>query len=273
MANITDGPMLGRTAQPYMNAQREQPRGPVAEPSLIARTTERAGKMAQYTGAAVSIALVAGVGVWGYKLFVRDVTGVPVVRAMEGPMRQAPAEPGGELVQNMGLSVNAVAAEGGAGAAGDVLVLAPTSNGLAPEDMEVQSMAEAGEVLATDPPPFNPVALLPVGSDPLAQGTLSQVVLETDADAIAPDAGVSAASLAALSDTPLTADQVLALADQIAAGTTQFTELASGTDVPAALAVDGAAVVDPLVADAALTLIPASVPGVSVSLRPPMRPG
>ncbi len=255
MAEVTDGFITDRAAQS----------------SILGRTAQRAGVLAQYAGAAISVALIAGVGVWGYKLFVRDVTGVPVVRAMEGPMRQAPADPGGDLVQNTGLSVNAVAAEGGAAAAGDVLVLAPASNGLAAEDMDVQSTAEAGEVLATDPPPVNPVALLPAGTDPLAQGTLSQAALETDPDAVAPAATTA---LAALSDTPLTAEQVLALADQIAAGATPLTELASGTDVPAGLTIDGAVVADAAVleADAALTLIPESVPGVSVSLRPSARP-
>ena len=34
-------------------------------------------------GALVSLALIAGIGVWGYKLFVRDVSGIPVVRAAE----------------------------------------------------------------------------------------------------------------------------------------------------------------------------------------------
>ena len=54
-------------------------------------------KLAQLAGAAVSLALLVGVGVWGYKLMVRDVTGIPVVRALEGPMRVQPENPGGRL--------------------------------------------------------------------------------------------------------------------------------------------------------------------------------
>ena len=50
----------------------------------------RVANLANWTGAAVSLALMCGVGVWGYKLLVRDVTGIPVVQAMEGPMRIAP---------------------------------------------------------------------------------------------------------------------------------------------------------------------------------------
>ena len=53
------------------------------------------GTLANWTGAAVSLALVVGVGVWGYQLATRDISGIPVVRAAEGPMRIQPEEPGG----------------------------------------------------------------------------------------------------------------------------------------------------------------------------------
>ena len=48
-----------------------------------------------WVGAILSLGLIAGLGYWAYQLVVRDVTGVPVVRAMEGPMRIAPEDPGG----------------------------------------------------------------------------------------------------------------------------------------------------------------------------------
>ncbi|HMO73487.1 MAG TPA: SPOR domain-containing protein, partial [Paracoccaceae bacterium] len=35
--------------------------------------------------AVVSLALIVGLATWGYRLAVRDVAGVPVVRALEGP--------------------------------------------------------------------------------------------------------------------------------------------------------------------------------------------
>ena len=60
-------------------------------------------RMANLAGAAVSLALIAGVGVWGYKILVRDVSGVPVVRAAEGPMRIQPEDPGGHQALNQGL--------------------------------------------------------------------------------------------------------------------------------------------------------------------------
>ena len=55
-------------------------------------------------GAIVSLSLIAGVGVWGYKLMVRDVSGIPVVRAAEGEMRVRPENPGGQLAQHQGLA-------------------------------------------------------------------------------------------------------------------------------------------------------------------------
>ncbi len=86
-------------------------------------------------GGLTSLALVVGLGVWGYKLAVRDVRGVPVIQALEGPMRIAPEDPGGEIANNQGLAVNVVAEAGVATPPPDKLVLAPRPIDLAPEDM------------------------------------------------------------------------------------------------------------------------------------------
>lgn len=83
------------------------------------------GKTASWAGAIVSLGLLIGAGYWGYKLVVRDAHGVPVVRAIEGPMREQPVDPGGLQAAHQGLSVNNVAAEGTAGAPSDRLILAP----------------------------------------------------------------------------------------------------------------------------------------------------
>ncbi|WP_424986304.1 SPOR domain-containing protein [Microbulbifer sp. S227A] len=85
-------------------------------------------------GAAASLALIAGIGVWGYQLVMRDVSGVPVVRAVEGPMRVQPEDPGGMPADHQGLAVNAVAAQGTAEAPADRLILAPRPVDLADED-------------------------------------------------------------------------------------------------------------------------------------------
>ena len=103
-------------------------------------------KLTNLTGAALSLALIAGVGVWGTKMVMRDVSGVPVVRATEGPMREAPADPGGDAAANQGLAVNAVAAEGTAAAPADRVVLAPPPLELSLEDVApLTQVAEAAE--------------------------------------------------------------------------------------------------------------------------------
>ncbi|MBA3911320.1 MAG: SPOR domain-containing protein [Rhodobacter sp.] len=110
-------------------------------------------------GAVTSLALVVGFGIWGYRLAVRDVSGVPVVRALDGPMRIAPADPGGEITNNLGLAVNDVPEAGVAAPLPDQLILAPRPVELAPEDA-------AG--LATQPMP----GLADVSASLAAPGTL-----------------------------------------------------------------------------------------------------
>ncbi len=114
----------------------------------------RAGHWAHLLGAVLSAALVAGLAIWGYRLAVRDVAGVPVVRAMDGPMRVAPDNPGGEITAHQGLAVNDVAAEGEASAPADTLVLAPPPVDLAAEDVapgaSPDPMAEATEPEGVD---------------------------------------------------------------------------------------------------------------------------
>ena len=92
------------------------------------------GRFINVVGALASLALIGGVGVWGYKLVMRDVSGVPVVRAIEGPMRVQPDNPGGEPADHLGLAVNTVAAKGTAAPTADRLLLAPRPVGLTDED-------------------------------------------------------------------------------------------------------------------------------------------
>jgi hypothetical protein len=95
-------------------------------------------------GAVLSLVLVVGVGVWGYKLLVRDVSGIPVVRAALGEMRVRPDVPGGEMAEHQGLSVNTVAAIGSADARTDELRLAPQPTELQEEDQPMSQLEEAG---------------------------------------------------------------------------------------------------------------------------------
>ncbi|KQB98209.1 hypothetical protein AL073_04815 [Loktanella sp. 1ANDIMAR09] len=111
-----------------------------------AASEPRSTSLVNFAGAAFSLALILGVSFWGYKLIVRDVSGIPVVRAMEGDMRVLPDNPGGGVAAHTGLSVNEVAAMGEAGGPEDRLVLAPRTAGLSPEDLDVQP---AQEVIST----------------------------------------------------------------------------------------------------------------------------
>lgn len=105
------------------------------------RMTGRYSRLIGVAGAVTSLALVLGLSYWGYRLAVRDITGIPVVRAMEGPMRIAPEDPGGVITSHQGLSVNTVAEAGGISAPGDRLVLAPAPVGLAEDDVTGSAVA------------------------------------------------------------------------------------------------------------------------------------
>ncbi|MCX7566106.1 SPOR domain-containing protein [Sulfitobacter sp. F26169L] len=114
------------------------------------------GKLTNLMGAAVSLVLVVGVGVWGYKLLVRDVTGIPVVRAAQGEMRARPEDPGGQLAQHQGLSVNTVAAIGSSEALAEELRLAPQPTDLDDEDQPMPEIEDAAAAPAVTPQSTQP---------------------------------------------------------------------------------------------------------------------
>lgn len=78
-----------------------------------------------WIGAAASLALVIGVSVWGWQTVQRDVSGIPVIKAVSDPMRVRPDDPGGAQADHQGLAVNEVQATGQAAAPVDQLVMAP----------------------------------------------------------------------------------------------------------------------------------------------------
>lgn len=198
----------------------------------------KAGFLVNFAGGALSLGLMVGVGVWGYQLVMRDVTGIPVVRAMEGAMRVAPDNPGGQVALHTGLSVNTVAGEGGAAAPEDRLVLAPATTQLAEEDLIVQPTAEAGEVIATDAAPE------------------------------APEVEVAAAlvEVSAEDDKPLETNDIMSLVDKLAAGSAPLTPLAAGEDVAPTVMLDGETVV------ASAAMVNTTRYAVTTSVRPSARP-
>ncbi len=112
-------------------------------------------QLTNLTAAAVSLALVVGVSVWGYRLVMRDVTGLPVIQRAAGEMRVRPDDPGGLLAQHQGLAVNAVAADGAAEKPADRLVLAPRPVTLTAEDQpsepEMVAILQQGAARQDDP--------------------------------------------------------------------------------------------------------------------------
>ncbi len=143
-------------------------------------------------GAVVSLALVAGLGVWGYELLMRDVNGVPVVRALEGPMRVAPDNPGGVEAPHQGLSVNTVAADVGPEEPAERLILAPAPIELDGDDQPVLSLLPdtpaAAEADATGTAPVtSDTAALDAGADGPVEETTPTAIEAAIAEALGED--------------------------------------------------------------------------------------
>ncbi len=198
------------------------------------------------TGALVSLSLIAGVGIWGYDLMMRDVSGIPVVRATTTEMRVRPDDPGGQLAQHMGLAVNEVAANGIASGDVESVRLAPPAVALAEEDLPVASLT---------------------GEDDLPAGRMAED--ETPAELLRPEAPADA------SDAPELAEEeaINRVVAQLMAGagegsgapnaqTVEPVELASASGVEA-----GVALLDePLLTD------DTGRSGLQLSMRPRLRP-
>lgn len=172
-----------------------------------AESPQIVGNLANWAGAVVSLGLIIGAGVWGYKLLVRDVTGVPVVRAIEGPMREQPIDPGGQQAAHQGLSVNSVAAEGTAAAPADRLVLAPPPIQLTDTDAPA-----AGSEVSISVAPVQP---------------------ET------PDTEIASAPQAIVAPPPINPGDVDAVVDQLVASATPLTEAAPEPTTKPAVAKEG----------------------------------
>lgn len=109
--------------------------------------------LANMAGAVISLALIGGIGTWGYGMVMRDVSGVPVVRALEGPMREAPEEPGGSPAAHQGLAVNEVAGNGAVAAPPDQVIIAPQPIDLTSEDALAPASSPARSTPVARPRP------------------------------------------------------------------------------------------------------------------------
>lgn len=87
--------------------------------------SRQATKVVQIIAGISSLWLTVGMGYWAIDLARRDVSGVTVVKALVGPMRLVPDNPGGDVISYQGLSVNEIAAKKGATDLPDKVILAP----------------------------------------------------------------------------------------------------------------------------------------------------
>ncbi|OED47951.1 sporulation protein [Rhodobacteraceae bacterium (ex Bugula neritina AB1)] len=204
----------------------------------------RFSKSLSILGAVASVALVAGVGIWGYKLVMRDVSGVPVVRASEGPMREQPVNPGGSQADHQGLAVNAVAASGSAEAPADRLTLAPSAIELTEDDKPLPELAAAAAAVAELPE---------VPAEPASPSVLGS------------ESGVSAEAVASFENGDINA-LVAELAREAEA------QPAAVPAAAAAPAIVQPAPLQPALAAAAPSSTLLNAPGIKVSLRPSARP-
>jgi hypothetical protein len=171
--------------------------------------------------------------VWAIQLTLRDVSGVPVIRALEGPMRVAPDDPGGVQAQNQGLSVNRIAEGADAGPVPDRIVLAPP-----PVDLAELSLASASRPV--------PETVSVAEDDPEPEPSAEPVSAPSPAE-------IAAGTQALI-------ERLMSRAEPLAAP--------APASEPDAAPVE-AEVAD---VTRAVQIIPASVPGVARSLRPTTRP-
>ena len=210
-----------------------------------ARSSQHVASAANWVGAAMSLTLVAGIGVWGYKLIARDVSGVPVVQAAGGPMRVAPENPGGTLAAHQGLAVNRVAGVGTTAPPADRLVLAPRPAGLGEEDVALGVLA-------------------PLDTPRLASVTVTPSLAEEEP--ALPVASELVADAATSTEEEL--DPIQALANQLAAGVAPLSALEPGEDAPVKTELGGVAAAEAEPAAAPVF----TGPGLARSLRPRLRP-
>ncbi len=208
-------------------------------------------RIVNLTGAFLSVVLVAGLVWWGWTLMLRDVHGVPVVRALEGAMRVTPADPGGREAAHQGLAVSAIQAEGVVAPPPEAIVLAPRAPDLAGDDLPqavlLAAEADAAEAEAAIARAAEPQA----GRDALADDAIIQVSVDSGfRRAVPPPVAVPESAIAPSAIEAALAEALGLSLDAVPSGS--------------------AAVLEQAVARPGI--VPASEPGVARSPRPAPRP-
>lgn len=209
------------------------------EPRIV--SAFRGFGIANWMGALTSVGLTAGLAVWAVDLTFRDVSTVPVILALEGPMRVQPDDPGGVVAPFQGMALSDITSGGAAAPAPEQIVLAPPPVGLdAPALSERMAASAAPEPEAVGEEASATVVADLGGADDLTP---------TEADA------VDLAMLDAVSTSP--AGLSPSEDDLVAAAA----EPADGMDFRSAIAA--------AIAEAQPEAVPA---GISMSSRPTPRP-
>ncbi|MGN7868722.1 SPOR domain-containing protein [Paracoccus sp. 22332] len=218
-----------------------------ADPQGNDSLTARFARLTHYLGAVASVALMVGLMVWGWQLVSRDVSGVPVIRAIVGDARTAPSDPGGELTNYTGYAVNTVA-EGADHQPTQQVAIAPAPVGLSDED----------------------VAMGQLGATPRQPSAVSETPLSFDGEPIVP---LSDSEARALAEAQAEA-QRLALADSAVQDAAISDAPASEGPVNEALTDENGAPAQAAAIAEALALAQAEAnPGVlTASTRPAPRP-
>jgi hypothetical protein len=100
-----------------------------------------------WMGAIASIALIVGLVYWVFQLGTRNPNDIPIIRAMEGPARTQPENPGGSQANHQGLAVNKVQSDGTAEETAETVVLAPQQPALTAEDLAQDALAKIQPVM------------------------------------------------------------------------------------------------------------------------------
>lgn len=140
-----------------------------------------------WIGTLVSVTLIAGLVYWGAQLTLRDVRDIPVIQALEEPSRVRPEEPGGQLAEHQGLSVNNVQANGEAEGPAPQIILAPSAVVLTDDDkvvaqpnaQEISTIAENTAVEATQESQLD-------GNDPVVAALLAAERAAESAEPLSP---------------------------------------------------------------------------------------
>jgi hypothetical protein len=168
---------------------------------------------ANWAGAITSLGLTAGLAVWAVDMTMRDVSGVPVIAALEGPMREAPTDPGGTVAPFQGLALSDITSGGPAAPAPDQIVLAPPPVSLdAPALSErVASVSEQAEIQQAEADPES--------AEPALRDSIQMALSEAVEDQLVVGASAPSAPLIAPVEvssapgTPLGAEVVVAASE------------------------------------------------------------